>query len=229
MTICGIVSLPPISSSVRDSLNLASFRSVGTIRHTLVAANPTQAPPSVRVNVPTSALRNDVADRRQMEDTGRQTWSDTAQRQRGPLPLPPTFPGQSSDLPLTSASHHKSRGNEIFDTIKHVPVGSTRPTGLSGTAAAPGSGHARDRAAHGTEMHREATLDMQSEQPDILEHSPPATESGNVPQPSSPLQSVSPGMDDMMLDSVIIPALDNVSRPVKFVDVNLLNPYYIMP
>jgi hypothetical protein len=174
--------------------------------------NTTQAPPSVRTNRPTTTLHDHQSDHQHRgEGAGRQTWSDTAQRQRGPLPLPPKIFDETGDILPASSSYQKSRGNEIFDTIKHVPVATARQTG-GAAVTNPGSGHARDRAAHGTEVHREPTVDSQARQSDPPEHSPPGSPSETLTRPESPSQFVAAGMDDMMLDSVIIPALDNVSR-----------------
>jgi hypothetical protein len=76
---------------------------------------------------------------------------------------------------------------------------------------------ARDRAGHGTELQREGTTSREGTE-DSLEASPPDTPGAardGVRQEAD--QLINNGMDDAMLDSVIIPALDNV-RPVLKVE-----------
>jgi hypothetical protein len=142
-------------------------------------------------------------------------WTSTAQRARGPLPQlpgPPTLSGR----PATQAQgSHRGRGNEIFETIRHAPA--APHDRQVGTAAGGSRGHARDRAGHGTELQREGTTSREGTE-DSLEASPldtPGAVRDGVRQEAD--QLINNGMDDAMLDSVIIPALDNV-RPVLKVE-----------
>jgi hypothetical protein len=142
-------------------------------------------------------------------------WTSTAQRARGPLPQlpgPPTLSGRPA--PQAQGSH-RGRGNEIFETIRHAPA--APQDRQVGTAAGGSRGHARDRAGHGTELQREGTTSREGTE-DSLEASPPDTPGAardGVRQEAD--QLINNGMDDAMLDSVIIPALDNV-RPVLKVE-----------
>ena len=139
------------------------------------------------------------------------SWAAGSQRTKGPLPQlpgPHSLAGRSNN---SAQGSHRGRGNEIFETIRHAPPApQSRAVGTS--ADSNSRGHARDRAGHGTEL-QQASTTSRDDSEDPLEGFPAG------PSVISPLahhleadQFAQNGMDDMMLDSVIIPALDNVSR-----------------
>jgi hypothetical protein len=121
----------------------------------------------------------------------------TVQRARGPLPRPPSLQSLQGGSPAPHGGH-RGKGNEIFETIRHAPTQTQMQQGY-------GSGHARDRAGYGTETHQDHS---QTGAVTASAIGNTIDRAGDGVQLGDGLN----GMDDMMLDSVIIPALDNVSR-----------------
>lgn len=94
-----------------------------------------------------------------------------------------------------SDSPRNGKGNEIYGTIRNVAPATA--------VAASASAHARDRALHGQDSPGPASP-LQANR-----RSPNAAPAPNIGETFAPGEV---GMDDVILDTVIIPAIESVSR-----------------
>lgn len=114
----------------------------------------------------------------------------TAQRIRGPLPRPPSLQSMKQNTQSGRQGSTRGRGNEIFETIRHVAPGNQ--------SQGSGSGHARDRAGHGSELHQERDHEGDGHA-DPLDRSPIDSPTfGNASPPGG--DNAAYGMDDVILD-----------------------------
>ncbi len=166
-------------------------------------------PQALANNIPTSSSSHSLLDQQQKP-----------RGSKGPLPRPPSTQslksgpagspaqqpgGLRSRQPSASALRASSSGNEIFGTIRHAP------------SPAPAAGHhqgVRVEAGRATEGEGPIEVSGVNRSTAYEADLSPREEGHRQPQNGYVLERFTEpelGMDDMMLDSVIIPALDSVS------------------
>lgn len=169
-------------------------------------------PQALANNIPTSSSSHSLLDQQQKP-----------RGSKGPLPRPPSTQslksgpagspaqqpgGLRSRQPSASALRASSSGNEIFGTIRHAP------------SPAPAAGHhqgVRVEAGRATEGEGPIEVSGVNRSTAYEADLSPREEGHRQPQNGYVLERFTEpelGMDDMMLDSVIIPALDSLSLRV---------------